>query len=532
MLRILVVDDNRDTLRIYIKTILRKLRLKESENKLTVREIEVEGVDTVYLALEQLAVIEKSIEILVVDLKIPGSLGEEFGGFEVISKSRSLNPLRPIIVITGVGTIELARKALTQGVFDFIEKGDMAIEDLINAIQRAIDCLEETISRVGNPFTPMTGIEPTFFGGRTDELKFFDDKLARAKNTRFCEHFLILGNWGIGKSTLLKEYKKFCQNKGILAAIVPLEPLQTGASLFSAASSIIGGILRDLPYPVDRLKTVTNFFNSIGISVLGTSLQLKQNINQKSLSPQSFLHDTLLCLWQDLQDKTKVFIILLDDLDNFMAVPEIIITLKQTLLMETIRRLKILVGMASTTTNWLQLTSTEKHHPLNRFFLSRIELNLLTENVLKDTIVKSLMNTSVSFEPDIIGKVFEYTKGHPFEMQVLCYHLFNNQMSKKVTKDVWDKALQDAINDMDKVVFDYWFNQASSEEAKVLYIVAIADRAMFTREIQKLSDKRASSNISIYLQRLVEKKLLTKNARGLYSISDKMFSAYVRSRFI
>jgi FixJ family two-component response regulator len=78
---------------------------------------------------------------------------------ELISESISLDALRPVIAVTGYGTIELARRTLTQGVFDFIEKSETAIKDLIKAVQRAIDSHDEKMLRSGNPFTPMTGVE-------------------------------------------------------------------------------------------------------------------------------------------------------------------------------------------------------------------------------------------------------------------------------------------------------------------------------------------------------------------------------------
>ncbi|MBI1924026.1 hypothetical protein HYR99_07225, partial [Candidatus Poribacteria bacterium] len=243
-------------------------------------------------------------------------------------------------------------------------------------------------------------------------------------------------------------YKKICQSRGHLASIVPLEPLQSGTRLTEAARSIVEGILRDLPYPVDRFKKVAQFFNSIGISVLGTGLQFSRDTSKRELSPQAFLHDTLLSLWQDLADKTGVFVILLDDLDNFMTVPEIVMTLKTTLSMEAVKQTRILLGLASAPTNWQKLTSMEMHHPLARYFMSRVELGPLSENEQRETILKSLAGTGVSFNPEVIAWVFEYTEGHPFEMQVLCYHLFHNQLSGRVEVDVWDKSLQAALNVM------------------------------------------------------------------------------------
>lgn len=531
--RILIVDDNRDTLRTYKKALLRNMKPKEGKafslDEVTDPVIVVEDVDTVPLGLQKLRT--HPFEILVVDLKIPGSSGQEMGGFELISESLRLDPLRPIIAITGYGTIKLARNTLTQGVFDFIEKSTTAVDDLINAVKRAASYLDEKIKRSGNPFTPMTGLEPTVFGGRAKELEFFEQRLNRAIHTRFCEHFLVLGDWGIGKSTLLKECKKICQSRGYLASIIPLESLQSGTRLIEAARSIVEGVLRDLPYPTDQFKKILHYFDSIGISILGTGLQFKRDTSKKEISPQAFLHDTLIKLWKDIEDKTGIFVVLLDDLDNFAAVSEIIMTLKQTLSMESIKKTKILVGMASTPANWRELTAIKMHHPLSRYFLSRIELSPLTQAELEETILKSLSGTGVSFSTEVIERVFEHTKGHPFEMQVLCYHLFNNQISRRVGVDVWDKAIQSAIDDMGIATFNHWFSQASSEEAKVLRVIAESENPASAKDLQEMVKtgrlEVSPKNIPKYIQRLVEKKLVNKTGRGSYFIQDRMFRTFI-----
>lgn len=536
LIRILVVDDNRDTLKRYTKALKRKIKVFQSTllESTPMRQIVVAEANTVSLALQKLQ--NESFEVLVVDLKIPGTSGEEMGGLQLISESISLDPLRSIIVITGYGNVELVKKTMTQGVFDFIDKqSSTPIDELVDAVQRAIDQSDEKMLRAGNPFTPMTGIEPTIFGGRTMELEFFEQRLNRALNTRFCEHFLVLGNWGIGKSTLLREYKKICQSRGHIASLVPLEPLQSGATLIEAARSLIEGILRDLPYPVDQFKKLANFFDSIGISVLGTGLQFKRDTSKKELSTQAFIHDILFSLWQDIENKTSgVFLILLDDLDNFMAVPEIVMTLRQTLSMESLRKTKILVGIASTPNTWLELTSISKHHPLARYFLSRVELGPLNQEEVEETIIKSIAGTGIIFNPEVLARVFEYTQGHPYEMQVLCYHLFNHQLSRRVGIDVWDKALQAALNDLGNAVFDHWLNQASTEEAKILRMIADVNSPVSVKEIVRLAQtkyaKIPTGNIAKYLQRLTEKKLISKTSRGLYILLDQMFSAYIRTR--
>jgi CheY-like chemotaxis protein len=534
--RILIVDDNRDTLSLYRKALKKRIKINKKDSHLSSGRgdisIEVEEADTIPLALEKLN--SQTFEILVVDLKIPGTDGEEMGGLELISASLGLDPLRPIIAITGYGNIALARKTLKQGVFDFIEKSDTAIDDMIASVQKAIDLGDEKLLRSGNPFTPMSGIEPTVFGGRKKELEFFEQKLDRAVHTRFCEHFLVLGDWGIGKSTLLREYKKICQSRGHLVSVVPLEAFQSGTNLSDVAHSIVEGILRDLPYPIDRFKRITNYFESIGFNVLGTGLQFSRDTSKKKILPQAFLYDSFLNLWQDLEDKTDVLVVLLDDIENLMAVSEIVMTLKQTLSMDVIVKTKILVGMTATPSSWLELTSIKKHHPLSRYFLSRVELHPLNESELRETILNSLVGTGVSFSTEIIRRVFVYTQGHPFEMQVLCNHLFNNQLSRRVDLEVWDKSLQTALNDMGVAVFDNWFGQASDEEAKVLLLVAKGDISVSAGKIQELAKSAkvqiASKSITKYLQRLFEKGLIIKSGRGLYSIPDIMFRTYLRNQ--
>jgi hypothetical protein len=379
----------------------------------------------------------------------------------------------------------------------------------------------------------MAGLEPITFGGRSRELEFFEAKLNRAIHKGFCEHFLVLGGWGIGKSTLLREYKKIAQSRGCISCIVPVEPLLAGTELREAARSIVEGILRDLPYTVDRFKRVSDYFASAGVTVLGTGLQFSRNTSKNDLLPQSFLCDTLTRLWQDLEDRTGVLMVLLDDLENLAPVSEILMTLRQTLSMEAMRKVKILFGMTTTQDTWLNITSRDKpHHPLDRYFMSRVELVPLSEQEMSATIRKSLSGTAVSFSEQIVALVHKHTRGHPFEMQVLCSHLFDYQLSGQVQTDVWDKALQSTLADMGNVVFARWYEQASPQECKLLHVLSGTDEALSAREIREIvcaaKPIMAAGSVSKCLKRLTEKHLVKKNSRDLYFISDPMFRAYTR----
>lgn len=85
--------------------------------------------------------------------------------------------------------------------------------------------------------------------------------------------------------------------------------------------------------------------------------------------------------------------------------------------MDAIRNSRIILGLAATPTSWTQIISTQRQNPLSRYFLSRVELQQLTEGEVYETIQKALIETGVSFGRDVIQRVFEYTDRHPFEMQ-------------------------------------------------------------------------------------------------------------------
>jgi len=343
-----------------------------------------------------------------------------------------------------------------------------------------------------------------------------------------------LGDWGIGKSTLLAEYKRMCQTRGQIACVVPLSPILEGTSLLEAVCGIVEGILRDLPFTLDRFAKLKKLFASFGISVLGTGVQLSRDTSESKLSPQAFLHDTLVSLWQDLQDTTDMLTILLDDLEYLLPVSEIIVTVMQTLKMTRVKESRVLFGLATTPGKWRELSSLEKHHPLSRFFISRVELVPLTQDEVTRTVHETLGTTGVSFSPDIMSLVYDYTGGHPFEMQVLCHNLFKNHLSGRVTSVAWDKALQGTINDLGTAIFEHWFQQASAEEAKILHILAEQTSPLTVKTVHDLAKCRGGisslGNVPKYLQRLAAKGLANRKSRGEYFIPDRMFRAYVRSR--
>jgi CheY-like chemotaxis protein len=531
-IKILVVDDNPDALSVYSKAISRQVKHEgwnlwtKSGNVKTPPEVLM--ADSVPNAIKLLQ--ENNIDILVVDMKMRGFSDSEMGGYEVINKSQEIDPLCPIIIITAYGSTQLVKETFCRGIFDFIEKSFNAVNEMIDAIQRALRLIDERLRQYRNPFAGMSNIDPSFFGGRIKEIEFFDQKLVRALLKGQYEHFLIQGDWGIGKSTLLKEYKKICHMKGYLATIVPLAPLTTESNLLFAIESIVEGIIRELPFPISKFKSLYEYFNSVGITILGTGLQFDKA--KKNISPQSFLHDALLSLWSDIKSKVDLLVILFDDVDNIQTLPEILTTLKTTLSMDSINaKARILVGFAITGKSWIGITSSEAHHPLNRYFISRQELEPLNKQEVVQIIKMSLRESGVIFHQSIIENVFKFTKGHPFELQVLCYHLFKNQFRRTVNSDVWNKSLIEALNEMGQAIYMHWIDSLDNQEFELLRLISQYESKANIKDIIVSAMENSSDivldTITKNLSSMVEKGIITKQS-DMYKISDHMFRAYFK----
>jgi DNA-binding NtrC family response regulator len=81
-----------------------------------------------------LALVQKEeFAVVVADVRLP-----DISGLDLIQKIRKINPLTEVIVITAYGTIEDGVRAIKEGAFDYITKGD---EDnkIIPVIQRAVE---------------------------------------------------------------------------------------------------------------------------------------------------------------------------------------------------------------------------------------------------------------------------------------------------------------------------------------------------------------------------------------------------------
>ena len=115
-LQVLFVDDEVD----FLDTLLKRMRK---------RQVKVSGVRSGEDALEWLS--GHPADVVVLDVRMPG-----MDGIETLEAIKKLNPLIEIIMLTGHANLEVARKGMELGAFDYLMK-PIDIDELLFKVQDA-----------------------------------------------------------------------------------------------------------------------------------------------------------------------------------------------------------------------------------------------------------------------------------------------------------------------------------------------------------------------------------------------------------
>jgi DNA-binding NtrC family response regulator len=120
--RVLFVDDEVD----FLDTLLKRMRK---------RRVNVSGVKSGEDALEWLS--GNIADVVVLDVRMPG-----MDGIETLRAIKKLDPLVEIIMLTGHANLEVARKGMELGAFDYLMK-PIDIDELLYKVQDA--CKKKSI---------------------------------------------------------------------------------------------------------------------------------------------------------------------------------------------------------------------------------------------------------------------------------------------------------------------------------------------------------------------------------------------------
>lgn len=374
-----------------------------------------------------------------------------------------------------------------------------------------------------NPFTPGLPINPNQFVGRKEEIKIFLQSLDQSFYGN-PQNLAIMGDRGIGKSSLLRKFENIAKNENCL--VIRRDIDASVDSLQMLAYFILRALKEEgKNFFSGRKKAknvVSNFFQkykiSIAISGFGGSIE-----RIPPVAVQEEFYKELAEIAQNIQSSVPAIVIMLDEAEHIQNIEGAwgFIRSVFTRLLENDHHFFVIVcGKLGLFRNIKEIFS-----PMERFFFPR-EIGLLTSEETIEAIKRPMTANDMTITKQVEKLLVEYTDGHPFVIQVFGYYLFELG-ERDIDIKLFRKELPNILERLKIQVFKDRYNSASPKERKILNFMAYSQNDVF--KPSEIIDSLKMRGIRNLLLRLVEKDCLKRVDRGKYAFFHKLFKLYIQS---
>ncbi|WP_424354044.1 AAA family ATPase [Methanobacterium sp. MBAC-LM] len=389
-----------------------------------------------------------------------------------------------------------------------------------------------------NPFRKRTGIFPSYFTGRKDELNELRE-IYESTRAGAAGHILIYGPKGIGKTCLLIKFEEQLNNvEGVYAVRVPLVEGDYQNSLnfdcpkirriFDGFNDIYSLIIDKC---ADALKISEGHFwdniTSLGVNIpLAGGFTVSREI--PATSPSVALEKILKTIYWELKGKNPVLILLFDDLQRIISDngPSRVLSILQNALVElNIQGMNIMFVATGAHDIFSQI---QDHLDSAVRIFEPYELKPLSKEELKEAVIIPAENKGIKFEEGVIDLIYELSEGIPYYMQVIAYNCFAGAVNGIVKTSEFEFSFKRSLNLLAQREFRGMYEKATHEERRILGLMAESDNEVLSyKEIKK--GLNLKSEPSFWLKTMLDKNLIIKKERGKYHLRDKIFKEYLRA---
>ena len=371
-------------------------------------------------------------------------------------------------------------------------------------------------TRSANPFRPGSGILPPLLSGREPEIAALEERLTRTRQGH-PQHTALLGEWAIGKTTLLMHWRRL--------------QLQTGDAvvLSMAYPQAKDDFLRDL---ADAAKAEADSRWASGIDIeVGLDVGIAEARVRRAHREQSGpdLRQALRRLIERRAKDGHAVVVAVDDIDLVTDPGDTLLQLRATALELYAADAPIAFVVAASPS--LFGTMRVAHEPLVRFF-EPILLGPLDPEASVLAIVQPLETTAVTFDPDVVSEVVRLAGGRPYYLQKLAYHAFDSAVDGHLDRAGFAVAFERAFSAVSQEIFAGRWSAMSPVERQVVAVVAAAEDARPSGEIEVAAGRRGVRPASTRqaLRRLAARghvDRLADGRQGRYLVRDRLFRLYL-----
>ena len=375
-------------------------------------------------------------------------------------------------------------------------------------------------------FEPSFPIDPGNFIGRNEEIKRFRENIERGLLSGRTPSFAILGEWGIGKSSLLTKLNDSLQKKDkrTLSLICPISKDLVDYSIF--AQALLDKFHMEIisTHKIsDKIRAELKRWRLQRIGVSGISLE--------RMHPSYFLSSGNALLRHNLQEIWKKFLVpaniksvvfFLDDLHNITKnKSQIALTLRDLFQSLVVEGFNYSICFSSTPGYFG--TIRELAEPATRFY-QKIYLKEFAADETKELFKRVEETTKVEIKRSLVNQVHRLTLGHPYFLCFIANYLITSTNKKIIGLAEFQKIWPSLFVCMGENKFSEDFAHITNGEKKLLISIAQAKE-------EELSPVDVKKYPRIYFARLTEKNLLRRIDRGKYKIYHPLFREYLKIKF-
>lgn len=379
-----------------------------------------------------------------------------------------------------------------------------------------------------NPFNPYFPAAPPLFANRRRELGFYREGLAQGLHPRGPGpwNVALLGPWGIGKTSLLRQFALLTNDATppALSVVVTITSGMKGlegltADLLSRIGAALSG---HLEWP-DVLRRELNRWQP---AIQMGPLRASRTSQDPAVSGGSLLFRELDRLWREyLVGRVGGVVILLDDAQQLLAHdPSALLTLRAVFqdLQGTGARYPLVITGPDTLFQAVQDLS----EPVTRFF-ERMALGPFSLEDTAEAVRGPLEVAQVPLDLDAeaVSALWHVTTGHPFFTSFAMRDIVRREADPSHRRQLSASHIRAAWPDI------------AAHLAEERFAAEWGGCTPAERDLLKSLATSNSSSVSFgersrgtLLARLVKKGLVHRKARGVYSLYHPLFASFVQGR--
>lgn len=367
----------------------------------------------------------------------------------------------------------------------------------------------KTAKTILNPFRPGSGLFPPYLAGRVQQISTFRLKIdSCAQGVPM--HMALIGDWGIGKTSLLNAMEKEATTKNFLVVSAISYPEDT--------KSFVANLIRRIDAEVKAdswVKGIKEFEISLGF------MKMKFDTAGEA---QFYLQDLVCKIWRKINSKMKGILITIDDLDLIENFKETMILIRNTAMELSKKGCNIMFVVAGAPILFEKMHKA--HAPLIRFFEPMVVEKLEYKDAI-EAIKVPLANIDIDYDNEVISEIAKISSGHPYYLQEISHHVFEETV-EDFNNVAFRKGYIRAFSDLSRDIFERKFSEISNNERKIITKLAESHDLKGFTEILNIV-KLPKGSVSVSLARLKEKGILSQKEKR-YFMADRLFAEYIKNK--